>query len=162
MTAANTNSIGPAAGPIGDGACDFVTVFIGPQLFGIPISLVQDVFQPQRVTRVPLSHPDIAGVLNLRGRIVTAIDCRSRLGMGVPAESGPRMAVGIEHQSESYGLVIDKVGEVLSLSPNQFEANPANLDPKWRGVSKGVYRLDGKLLVVLDVASLLDMEQAAA
>jgi purine-binding chemotaxis protein CheW len=72
------------------------------------------------------------------------------------------MAVGIEHQSESYGLVIDKVGEVLSLSPTQFEANPANLDPKWRGVSKGVYRLDGKLLVVLDVASLLDLEKAAA
>lgn len=153
----------PAAGPLPhDGAADFVTVHIGEQLFGIPISLVQDVFQPQRITRVPLSHPDIAGVLNLRGRIVTAIDCRSRLGLGQRADSGPRMAVGIEHQSESYGLVIDKVGEVLSLSAKQFEANPANLDPKWRGVSKGVYRLDGKLLVVLDVAALLDMEKAAA
>jgi purine-binding chemotaxis protein CheW len=144
------------------GTADFVTVYIGEQLFGIPISLVQDVFQPQRITPVPLSHPDIAGVLNLRGRIVTAIDCRSRLGLTPRGGQGPRMAVGIEHQSESYGLVIDKVGEVLSLSTEHFETNPANMDPKWRGVSKGVYRLDGKLLVVLDVASLLDLETAAA
>jgi purine-binding chemotaxis protein CheW len=149
-----------AANP--DGQAEFVTVAIGEQSFGIPIGQVQDVFQPQRVTRVPLSHPDIAGVLNLRGRIVTAIDCRSRLGMTAQPREGLRMAVGIEHNSESYGLVIDKVGEVLSLPPAQFEANPANLDPKWRGVSKGVYRLDGKLLVVLDVASLLDLERAAA
>jgi purine-binding chemotaxis protein CheW len=158
-----TPATAPAgATPANDRSSDFVTVHIGDQLFGIPISLVQDVFQPQRITSVPLSHPDIAGVLNLRGRIVTAIDCRSRLGIGRRTETGPRMAVGIEHQSESYGLVIDKVGEVLSLSAQQFEANPANLDPKWRGVSKGVYRLDGKLLVVLDVASLLDLEKAAA
>jgi purine-binding chemotaxis protein CheW len=160
MTTAATTSAG--ATPPHDRQADFVTVHIGDQLFGIPISLVQDVFQPQRVTPVPLSHPDIAGVLNLRGRIVTAIDCRSRLGLGPRQDAGPRMAVGIEHQSESYGLVIDKVGEVLSLASQQFEANPANLDPKWRGVSKGVYRLDGKLLVVLDVASLLDLEKAAA
>ena len=157
-----TDAQQPSATQNADGTADFVTVYIGDQLFGVPISLVQDVFQPQRITRVPLSHPDIAGVLNLRGRIVTAIDCRSRLGMPPRTVAGPRMAVGIEHQSESYGLVIDKVGEVLSLSLQQFEANPANLDPKWRGVSKGVYRLDGKLLVVLDVASLLDLEKAAA
>jgi purine-binding chemotaxis protein CheW len=157
-----TNAPTSSASQNADGTADFVTVYIGDQLFGVPISLVQDVFQPQRITRVPLSQPDIAGVLNLRGRIVTAIDCRSRLGMPPRTVSGPRMAVGIEHQSESYGLVIDKVGEVLSLSLQQFEANPANLDPKWRGVSKGVYRLDGKLLVVLDVASLLDLEKAAA
>jgi purine-binding chemotaxis protein CheW len=160
MTTPTPSQTGTASSA--DGNADFVTVVIGEQLFGIPISLVQDVFQPQRITCVPLSHPDIAGILNLRGRIVTAIDCRSRLGLGPRADSGPRMAVGIEHQSESYGLVIDRVGEVLSLSPQQFEANPANLDPKWRGVSKGVYRLDGKLMIVLDVTSLLDLEKAAA
>jgi purine-binding chemotaxis protein CheW len=162
MTTQASSSHSGGSAPNADGHADFVTVHIGDQLFGIPISLVQDVFQPQRITRVPLSHPDIAGVLNLRGRIVTAIDCRSRLGLGPRPDAGLRMAVGIEHQSESYGLVIDKVGEVLSLAPKQFEANPANLDPKWRGVSKGVYRLDGKLLVVLDVAALLGLEKAAA
>jgi purine-binding chemotaxis protein CheW len=58
--------------PITDGAvAEYVTVMIGGQLFGLPISRVQDVFMPERLTRVPLSSSEIAGVLNLRGRIVT-------------------------------------------------------------------------------------------
>ena len=69
---------------------EFVTVQIGDQWFGIPINRVHDVFRPQRLTRVPLSHPNIAGVLNLRGRIVTMIDCRRVLGLGPrPPETRP-------------------------------------------------------------------------
>ena len=64
-----------------DDVTEYVTVMIGSQLFGLPISRVQDVFMPEKVTRVPLSVPEIAGVLNLRGRIVTAIDMRRRLGL---------------------------------------------------------------------------------
>ncbi|HAH10256.1 MAG TPA: chemotaxis protein CheW [Alphaproteobacteria bacterium] len=141
---------------------DFVTVYVGEQMFGIPIGQVLDVFRPQRITAVPLAHPDIAGVLNLRGRIVTAINCRSRLGLGRSGSDVPLMAVGIERNGESYGLIIDKVGEVLSLPASDFEANPANLDSRWRSVSMGVYRLEGKLLVVLDVAALLELDLAAA
>ena len=141
---------------------DFVTVYVGEQMFGIPIGQVLDVFRPQRITSVPLAHPDIAGVLNLRGRIVTAINCRSRLGLGRCGSDVPLMAVGIERNGESYGLIIDKVGEVLSLPASDFEANPANLDSRWRSVSMGVYRLEGKLLVVLDVAALLELDLAAA
>lgn len=135
---------------------EFVTVQIGEQWFGIPINRVHDVFRPQRLTRVPLSHPNIAGVLNLRGRIVTMIDCRSRLGLGPrPPEMLP-MAAGVERNGEFYGLVIDAVGEVLNLPPSAVGANPVNLDAKWRAISKGVYRLEGRLLVVLDVDALLD------
>src|SRR5437762_1566406 len=60
---------------------EFVTAVIGGQLFGLPISRVQDVFMPERLTRVPLSSGEIAGVLNLRGRIVTVVDMRARLGL---------------------------------------------------------------------------------
>ena len=60
---------------------EYVTVTLDDQLFGLPIARVQDVFVPDRLTRVPLSPPEIAGVLNLRGRIVTAIDMRCRLGL---------------------------------------------------------------------------------
>src|SRR4051794_31747098 len=91
---------------------EYVTVTIGDQLFGLPISRVQDVFMPERLTRVPLAPPEIAGVLNLRGRIVTAIDMRSRLGLPRRQGTGPTMAVGIECNGESYGLLIDAVGEV--------------------------------------------------
>src|SRR5256886_13056897 len=60
---------------------EYVTAVIGGQLFGLPISRVQDVFMPERLTRVPLSSQEIAGVLNLRGRIVTVVDMRARLGL---------------------------------------------------------------------------------
>jgi len=74
------------------------------------------------------------------------------------------MAVGIESRGESYGLLIDSVGEVLKLANDSFEQNPINLDPRWSRVSAGVHRLDGQLMVILDVDSVLAMggEQMAA
>jgi purine-binding chemotaxis protein CheW len=136
---------------------EYVTVLIGDQLFGLPISRVQDVFMPDRLTRVPLASPEIAGVLNLRGRIVTAIDMRRRLGLPPRQDGRPPMAVGIELKGESYGLLIDTVGEVLKLADGTRESNPVNLDQHLARVSAGVHRLDGQLLVVLDVDRVLEM-----
>src|SRR5581483_8169565 len=92
---------------------EYVTATIGEQLFGLPIRRVQDVFMPERVTRVPLAPPEIAGVLNMRGRIVTLIDLRRRLGLPARAQTADVMAIGVELRGESYGLLIDAVGEVL-------------------------------------------------
>ena len=135
---------------------EYVTVLITDQLFGLPISRVQDVFMPDRVTRVPLSAPEIAGVLNLRGRIVTAIDMRRRLGLGPRTDDKPSMAVGIELKGESYGLLIDTVGEVMKLGEDTREPNPVNLDARLARVSAGVHRLDGQLMVILDVDYVLN------
>jgi len=132
----------------------YVTVVIGGQLFGLPISQVHDVFVPDSVTRVPLSAPEVAGVLNLRGRIVTAINMRRRLHLP-PLEDEQMMAVGIEYKNESYGLVIDSVGEVLTLPTENAEPNPTNLDKRWAEIAGGVHRLDGQLMVILDVDRLL-------
>ena len=140
----------------GETMTEYVTVVLGGQLFGLPISRVQDVFMPQRVTRVPLAQPEIAGVLNLRGRIVTAIDMRCRLGLPPRDETRPPMAVGIECKGESYGLLIDSVGEVLKLDDNTREPNPVNLDTGLAQISAGVHRLDKQLLVILDVDRVLD------
>jgi purine-binding chemotaxis protein CheW len=136
---------------------EYVTATVGGQLFGLPISRVQDVFAPDRLTRVPLAPPEIAGLLNLRGRIVTAIDLRRRLGLDALAGDAPRMAVGVEWKGESYGLLIDVIGEVLKLPTSGREDNPVNLDPGLARVSAGVHRLDGKLLVILDVDRVLDI-----
>ena len=135
---------------------EYVTVMIGGQLFGLPISRVQDVFMPDRITRVPLSAPEIAGVLNLRGRIVTAIDMRRRLGLPPRTDEKPSMAVGIELKGESYGLLIDTVGEVMKLGDATRESNPVNLDSRLARVSGGVHRLDGQLMVILDVDHVLN------
>ena len=139
---------------------EYVTVMLDGQLFGLPISRVQDVFMPDRLTRVPLAPPEIAGVLNLRGRIVTAVDLRLRLGLAPRGDGRPPMAVGIELKGESYGLLIDAVGEVMKLSNGTREPNPVNLDARLARVSAGVHRLEGQLLVILDVDRVLDMTAA--
>lgn len=136
---------------------EYVTTLIGGQLFGLPISRVQDVFMPERLTRVPLAATEVAGVLNLRGRIVTAIDMRARLGLPKRDGDKPPMAVGVELRGESYGLLIDSVGEVLKLSDDGREANPINLDPRMAKMAAGIHRLDGQLLVILDVDRVLEM-----
>jgi len=137
---------------------EYVTVTIGEQLFGLPIGQVQDVFVPGRLTPVPLAPEEVAGVLNLRGRIVTAIDMRCRLGLPQRDARQNAMAVGIDHNGESYGLVIDTVGEVLKLHESTREAVPINLDGRLAQVAAAVHRLDNELLVVLDVARLLDVK----
>src|ERR1041385_5247873 len=124
---------------------EYVTALIGGQLFGLPISRVQDVFMPERMARVPLASAEIAGVLNLRGRIVTAIDMHCRLGLGKRAKDRSAMAVGIEFRGESYGLLIDSVGEVLNLAENTREPNPVNLDTHLARVSSGVHRLEKQI-----------------
>lgn len=141
---------------------EYVTVMIGPQLFGLPIHRVQDVFLPERITSVPLAPRETAGVLNLRGRIVTAIDMRRRLDLPDNGDGKARMAVGIEHRGESYGLLIDSVGEVLRLPAGGTEPNPGSLDSRWADVSGGVHKLDGRLMVVLDVDRVLDTAAKAA
>src|SRR6185437_14030115 len=125
---------------------EYVTATIGSQLFGLPILRVQDVFVPERVTKVPLANPEIARVLNLRGRIVTLIDLRRRLGLGGDAQEAP-MAIGVEWRGESYGLLIDAIGEVLKLDDGAREPNPLNLEPTLARLSKGIHRLDGQLLM---------------
>ena len=137
---------------------EFVTVLIADQLFGLPISRVHDVFMVDRLTRVPLAPPEIAGILNLRGRVVTTIDMRRRLDLPPREEGRGNMAVGIEQRGESYGLLIDSVGEVLKIPAASREPNPVNLDPRWLLVANGVVQLDGRLMVVLDVDRVLELK----
>jgi len=143
-------------------ANDHVTVTIAGQLFGIEVLQVRDVLGPQRLTRIPLAPPEVAGSLNLRGRIVTAIDVRTRLSLPPPPPEVRSMSVVVDVNGELYSLVVDGVGEVLSLPLESFEANPPTLDARWRTVSKGIYRLKGQLLVVLDIAALMNMSQHRA
>jgi purine-binding chemotaxis protein CheW len=141
---------------------DFVTMTIAEQLFGIPVLQVQDVLGHQRITRIPLAPPEVAGSLNLRGRIVTAIDVRLRLGLPARSADKPGMSIVVDHRGELYSLMVDNVGEVLSLSSEDYESNPATLDIRWRDLSNGIYRLNNTLLVVLDVARLLNFANLEA
>jgi purine-binding chemotaxis protein CheW len=156
MMAANMNLSSASAG--GEESCDYVTVTVGEQLFGLPIEQVHDVFIPTMITTVPLAPPEIVGLLNLRGRIVTALCLRRRLGLPPRPDAAETMAVGLEFGTESYGLLVDGVGEVMRLVAGSREPTPVHLDQGWSRLSRGVHRLDGKLLIVLDVAGVLALD----
>jgi len=162
----NTNGVdsdlAAPGGTAGDnGNRDYVTMSIGGQLFGIPVLKVQDVLGPQTITRVPLAPIEVAGSLNLRGRIVTAVDVRLRLGLPKRDSDKSAMSVVVEHDGELYSLLVDTVGEVLSLESRDFQRNPPTLNPRLREFSDGIYRLKDSLLVILSVSSLLSFGNRA-
>ncbi len=100
----------------------YVTATIGGQLFGLPVARVQDVFVPERMTPVPLAAAEVAGLINLRGRIVTMLEMRRRLGLPDGDHRPTPMAIGVEWRGESYGLLIDEIGEVLTLPAARLRA----------------------------------------
>jgi purine-binding chemotaxis protein CheW len=138
----------------------FVTLTVADQLCGVPVLSVRDILGEQTITRIPLAPPEIAGSLNLRGRIVTAIDLRRRLQLPPADPTHKKMSVVTELGGELYALLVDQVSEVLSLRTSAFERNPPTLEKSWANFSTGIYRLDGRLLVVLDVARLLALSDA--
>ena len=125
--------------------------------YGIELARVQEVLRPLPVTRLPLGPPAIAGLVNLRGRIVTVVNMRARLGLPKADDGKPPMAVGVDLRGESYGLLIDQIGEVLRLPEDGKEENPVNLDPRMAKLAGGVHRLDGQLMVVLDIDRVLEL-----
>jgi purine-binding chemotaxis protein CheW len=139
----------------------FVILTVTNQLCGIPVLGVRDILGEYKITRIPLAPAEIAGSLNLRGRIVTAIDLRQRLRLPAAPADQPRMSVVAEQGGELYALLVDQVSEVMSLKASSFERNPPTLAPTWAQFSSGIYRLDGALLVVLDVGKLLALNGAA-
>ncbi len=157
MMAANSNSAASGVKAPSGGYEEYVTVSVADQMFGLPIDRVHDVFIASALTDVPLAPREIVGLLNLRGRVVTAMCLRRRLGLPAGESDGHNMAVGL-HQGESYGLLVDQVGEVMKLTADTHEPNPVHMDPRWVKLSRGVHRLDERLLIILDVDAVLSLE----
>ena len=132
-----------------------VTFFVGEQLFGISALLVRDILRQQPLTPIPLSPHEIAGTMNLRGHIVTAIDLGSRLGLPPRINQEKYMCVVVEELEDQFCLIVDSVGDVLSIEPSDLETNPASLNGQWSELSRGVLKLKEHLLIVLDTEKLL-------
>ncbi|MDP6805070.1 MAG: chemotaxis protein CheW [Rhodospirillales bacterium] len=143
--------------PSGD-LSDFVTFVIAEQLFGVPILQVQDIHSPTSVAPVPLAPSEVKGSINRRGRIATVIDVRVRLGLEHRPDEVAGMGVTIEHHHALYTLLVDRVDGGVGLSPGTFENNPATISAPWREFADGVYCLDGKVMVLLNVERLLDVK----
>jgi purine-binding chemotaxis protein CheW len=138
-----------------------VTARIGRQLFGFPILDIQDIVEVKNLTDVPLASTAIAGVMNLRGRIVTVIDLRRCLGEAPSDATGRRMGVTVNHRGDLYTLLVDEVGDVGSFADDDYGPPPATLDDHLRPICSGIYRLPHELLAVLDVARILDPDLLA-
>lgn len=136
---------------------DFCTFWVGEELYGIPVSEVQEVLREQAMTRVPLAPPSVRGLLNLRGQVVTAIDLRVRLGLQVDETSG-KVCVVVRHRDAVLSLLVDEIDDVKSCAESARVDVPDTLPEKVRGFLSSVVKLERRLLLALDVAAITKID----
>jgi purine-binding chemotaxis protein CheW len=136
-------------------AQQFCTFFLERQFFGVPVGQVQEVIRYQEMTRVPLVSEIVRGLINLRGQIVTAIDLRRCLGLPERAVDQLPMNVVVRTPDGAVSLLVDEIGDVLEVEQEAFEAPPETLCGPTRAMVRGVYKLDGQLLLELDIGLTL-------
>src|SRR5690606_2270560 len=109
------------------------------------------------IVPIPRAQPEIAGLLNLRGQIVTVLCLRRRLGLPDPPAGRPSMNVIIRHAGETFSLLVDEVGDVIDVSQQRILPAPYTLDALWKSLVRGVYRLESRLFIVLNISAVLKL-----
>lgn len=135
----------------------FTTFVLDGHLFGVEVETVQEVIRYQEMTRVPLAEPAIGGLINLRGQVITALDLRRRLGMPDRPEGELPMNVVVRTEEGVVSLLVDQIGDVLETDAAHFEAPPDTVSSAARDLVRGAYKLDGALLLALDVPRTVDL-----
>ena len=138
----------------------FCTFFLEQQLFGVPVEEVQEVIRYQEMTRVPLVAPVIRGLINLRGQIVMAIDLRRRFGMADRPDSELPMNVVVRTEDGPVSFLLDEIGDVLQVEEESFERPPGTLQGQARDLVRGVYKLQDRLMLVLDTEMAIQATDA--
>lgn len=128
----------------------YCTFYLNGDYFGIDVLAVQEVIRSQEMTRVPLAPPVVRGLINLRGQIVTALDLRRRLEMPDRTGGEPPVNVVVRTDDGAVSLLVDEIGDVLNVPAAAFERPPETLRGATRDLIRGAYKLDGRLLLVLD------------
>lgn len=133
------------------------TFLLDGHLFGVDAQTVREVIRYQEMTRVPQAPPSVSGLINLRGAIVTAIDLRTSLGMK-PRETGKLpMNVVVRSDDGAVSLLVDQIGDVIEVDAENFETPPDTLQGPARELVRGAYKLDGRLLLLLDCAAAVQL-----
>jgi purine-binding chemotaxis protein CheW len=128
----------------------FCTFYLGGQYFGLDVLKVQEIIRFQPMTRVPLAHPVVRGLMNLRGQIVTALDLRRRLDLPERPDDESPVNVVVQAADGTVSLLVDEIGDVLEASDDQFERPPETLRGVARELIRGTYKLPDRLLLILD------------
>jgi purine-binding chemotaxis protein CheW len=139
--------------------CEFVTFRVHDQWLGIPVRTVQEVLTAQQIAKVPLSGTAVAGFLNLRGQIVTALDLRVILEFPLRLAEAEFMNVVVRHDDELFAFMVDEVGDVVTVAGSSIDLPPATLGNRWRTFCAGIVRGESELLVIVNVNELLRLEQ---
>ncbi len=135
----------------------FCTFYLDNHMFGVKVEQVQEVFRYQEMTKVPLAPPVVRGLINLRGQIITAIDLRQRLGMEPLPEDKLPMNVVVRTKDGVVSLLVDEIADVLEVSEETHERPPETIPNEVRQLVLGVYKLSGKLLLILDSEKAVDV-----
>ncbi len=136
------------------------TFLVNNQWFGVAVTDVQEVMREQPMTKVPKAPPSVTGLIHLRGQIVTAVDLRTRFGMPKRDSADEQLNILVRDSDGVVSLVIDKIGDVLEVTDDQFERVPDTLTPVIKETVTGVYKLDDRLLLMIDVPRVLDVRGA--
>ena len=134
------------------------TFFLEERFFGIEVERVQEVIRYQTVTPVPLAPAVVRGLINLRGQIVTAIDLRRLLQVEDRADERLPINIVMHTRQGIFSLLVDRIGDVLEVDEDSFEHPPDTLDGIARELIRGAYKLQGRLLLVLNIAKLFSPE----
>jgi purine-binding chemotaxis protein CheW len=141
----------------------FVTFRLGEHLFGIDIAEVQEVLRSQEITRVPLAAPAVRGVINLRGRIIPTVDLRRCFEMEALApDRAPAHIVIRGAGSAPASLLVDEIGDVVNTTSASYAVTPPTLRGRARDLLVGVYKLQGEILLVLAIGTVLRAAVAEA
>jgi len=127
------------------------TFWLDGDLYGVEVEHVQEVLRSQKLTRVPLAPTAVAGLINLRGQVVTAIELRERLGRKPRPEGTDAVVIVVRLHGEAVSLLVDSIADVVDVDATDFETPPDTLDGKARELIRGAYKLSGQLLLALDV-----------
>ena len=131
------------------------TFFVRDALCGLNASSVQEVIRLSAITEAPHAPPDVAGIINLRGRIVTVVDAGMKLGYGRTTPGQNSRVFIVEDHDEFLGLLVDRVGEVLEVESGTEEPMPANMRPAQSRYFKGVNRLGSRVIALLNSGEML-------
>ncbi len=137
----------------------YCTFWVDKLFFGVKVLQVQEVIRSQIMTVVPQASSMVRGLINLRGQIVTAIDLRRRLDLA-DRENWEPMNVVIQTDEGAISLLVDEIGDVLEVSDDVLESPPSTIQGKVKEVITGVYKLEGRLLLVLDTAKAISVSDA--
>jgi purine-binding chemotaxis protein CheW len=139
---------------------EMCSVRLGQMLFGVPITHILEIVGSARPQPVPLAPAFVGGLIHYRGDVLTTVSLRRLLGL--PPRDGPQDILVLESAGGCFGLLVDSVGEVLTVSSAEHEPNPSILDERRKALFAGAYKLRGSLLIMLDPEKLDPMRLSAA